>query len=216
MRIERGTFEQAVERAKAWGEKTFKNHHALPRGPGEWFCARLLPENEWTDGKPTYTGYDSFRLIVRAGYLFWFGDLGDYIIERNGCLNMVAWAAGAVDSPIYLTEKIQAGERECFYLGDAEAELAGELFGDDEDERHVASNVAESLGAQIDAEKGTVELSSDLTPEEWYGAWVEAERDEPPDCIDPSPTALRMMESLRWFCSAVMPWDASVLGTVGR
>lgn len=154
----------------------FADHVLTVEGPSEWRC-----------GKPG-TGIMAFRVLCRPGMVAIWGDLGEWVL-RVSDRNPVPWIRGAVRSPDYLLEKVQAGEKLCFYPSDALALL------DDPD-------TAETWGADI-VERVREELGSmwgeESTRDEWYMAWSSAGADEPPDCDYPSRGALWLVEMLRKF-----------------
>lgn len=193
-RIESGTFAQACEKAKSQREN-LGHHEIMEQGTGEWLCARR------SEGVTSMMG--SFRVLIRQGYLFFFGDLGDFVFERHGTKDMLNWAAEAVGSPEYFREKVVAGRSEAFYQGDA-VEFLRDALTDPDGDQKVAKDAAENLGVYIDDEE---ELAPQLaricldevTPDDWYRAWADAGDDEPINLCRSSPRLLTAMECLRWM-----------------
>lgn len=172
------TYAATVECIKRLAAESFTTHELTQEGPQEWRCGRK--------GTSAY----SFRILFRPGMIAVWGDLGEWIL-RHSDRESLAWLRGAVRSPDYMLEKVQAGEKERFYPADALAWLASseavEMYGTD---------LVSAARKALDFDDGF-----SLTAETWATACFEAGMDDPPRFMYPCERALWLVELLRKFVS---------------
>lgn len=182
---ESGTYKEAVSQVAEMAVNAFAGHTCHQVGPDEWHCSHR--------GSSVYM----FHVISRPGFLVIYGDIGDWVLQAHD-RNMVYWAMGAVRSPSYFCEKIQAGARLAFYRGDAQ-ELVKEALKGNED-----MGLTKEQAEKVD----DAPLSWDeLDQRAWYEACIEAGDDEPARCEYPSPRALWLIEAVKWFCAQIAERD---------
>lgn len=185
---ESGTYKEAVSQVATMAKTAFASHRCAQVGQDEWRCASKDRAHAWNMW---------FHVIARPGFLVVYGDIGDWILQAHD-RNMVYWAMGAVRSPSYFCEKIQAGERMAFYRGDAQ-ELVKEALNGNED-----MGLTKEQAEKVD---DAITSWDELEQREWYDACIEAGDDEPALCERPSSRALWLLEAVKWFCAQIAERD---------
>lgn len=123
--VETGTYKDAVQQIKAMATDAFKDHVLTEEGDGRWLCKRLIGGSYW------------FRLITAPGSIIILGDVGECILRPHTKHDeTVSWLRGAVDSPSYFVEKVQASKKPPFAFYPEECvkwlrDYATEMEGDE-------------------------------------------------------------------------------------
>jgi hypothetical protein len=135
--IESGMFEDSRRQVQALAVNAFKDHVLTEEGDGRWLCKR--------PGTGTYW----FRLVTAPSSIIILGDLGECIL-RPYCKQdqAVSWLRGAVNSPGYFIEKVQASKAppKAFYPSECMQWMAGYIGErDDDDDTARTSELREAL-----------------------------------------------------------------------
>lgn len=170
------TFADVQKDIARFAAEAFVDHVLTVEGPNEWRCGKAG------------TVIMSFRILCRTGMVAVWGDLGEWVL-RHGDKDSVRWLRGAVRSPDYLLEKVKAGEKERFYVADAE-----KLLADPETDEYWGEGVVAKVRESLESRWG-----DEMTRDEWYEAWSDAGADEPPGADYPREAALWLVEMLRKF-----------------
>lgn len=108
--IESGMFDDARRTVQRLAVDAFKDHALTEEGDCRWICKRAGGGAYW------------FRLITAPGSIVIIGDVGECIL-RPYCKQhqVVSWLRGAVNSPAYFVEKVQASKTSPFAFYPEEA-----------------------------------------------------------------------------------------------
>jgi len=157
----------------------FRNHELSQLPCGDWRCGRR------------HSCISSFRVILRPGFVFVYGDVGDWILQHSDA-DSLAWLRGAVGSPDYLLGKVRAGKEDWFYEGDVVSFLEDQIKQDIAGAAEILDGVREAIDC------GTFDRNA------WYELLAERDWEREDACVGtgPAPSMFWLVEALKWFVTA--------------
>lgn len=108
MSYERDTYEDGRKLIESLAGDAFRAHVLKQETPERWLCRRPERQGYW------------FRVIKAPTALMVYGDVGELVL-RISDIDPIPWLRGAITSPEYLWEKVQASKEptKTFYPRDA-------------------------------------------------------------------------------------------------